>query len=153
MSVETVGPDLVETNGHSFRDPITSVEELRRLLGEPSEVARTKQRPALDRHSRAFIERSPFVALGTADAQGRCDVAPKGDAPGFVRVLDDHTLVIPDRPGNRRFDSLANLIANPRVGLLFLIPGVEETLRVNGRARLVRDPVLLDRLAMNGKQP
>jgi PPOX class probable FMN-dependent enzyme len=132
---------------------ITSLSELRELVGEPSERARLKQLPALDAHCRAFIARSPFLLLGTANAAGTCDVSPKGDAPGFVPVLDATTLVIPDRPGNRRFDSLQNILENPHVGLLFLIPGMDETLRVNGIARLTRDPSVLDLMAVGGKQP
>ncbi|MBV9356644.1 MAG: pyridoxamine 5'-phosphate oxidase family protein, partial [Chloroflexi bacterium] len=123
-------------SGLRVRQPITSVDQLRELVGEPSERARQKQLARLDVHCRAFIARSPFLLLGTADADGRCDVSPKGDRPGFVFVPDEETLVIPDRPGNRRFDSLQNLMANPRIGLLFLIPGMSETLRVNGQAEL-----------------
>src|SRR5690242_10089792 len=114
-------------SGLRVRQPITNVDQLRELVGEPSERARLKQLARLDVYCRAFIARSPFVLMGTADASGRCDVSPKGDRPGFVLVPDDETLVIPDRPGNRRFDSLQNLIGNPRVGLLFLIPGMNET--------------------------
>ncbi|OGK89210.1 MAG: hypothetical protein A2X50_08885 [Candidatus Rokubacteria bacterium GWF2_70_14] len=91
--------------------------------------------------------------MATADAQGRCDVSPKGDAPGFVHVLDDTHLAIPDRPGNKRLDGMRNLVANPRVGLIFLVPGMEETLRVNGRASIVRDDDLLERLSAQGKRP
>jgi len=137
--------------------PITDVvgtqDELRELVGQPSEVAVRKQLSALDAHCTAYIARSPFLLLGTASASGTCDVSPKGDSPGFVQVLDERTLVIPDRPGNRRIDSLSNIMDNSRVGLLFLIPGVEETLRVNGRAVISRAPDLLDRTAMNGKRP
>jgi PPOX class probable FMN-dependent enzyme len=123
------------------------------MVGTPSEVARAKQIAALDAHCRAFIAHSPFLLLGTADAAGRCDVSPKGDAPGFVQVLDDHHLVIPDRPGNKRLDGMRNILANPHVGVLFLVPGRGETLRVNGRAAIVRDAELLDRLAARGKRP
>jgi PPOX class probable FMN-dependent enzyme len=137
-----------------FRDLVTSVEDLRAIIGgEPSEVARRKEIPALDPHARAFIARSPFLLLGTADAAGRCDVSPKGDAPGFVRVLDDHHLVIPDRPGNKRLDGMRNLLTNPRVGILFLVPGNDFTLRVNGRAAITRDPELLGTLTAQGKAP
>jgi uncharacterized protein len=140
-----------------FTTPVTDVvgsqEELRELVGYPSEVAVRKQLSTLDSHCTAFIARSPFLLLGTSSASGNCDVSPKGDLPGFVLVLDERTLVIPDRPGNRRIDSLSNITDNSRVGLLFLIPGVEETLRVNGRAVLSRAPDLLDRTAMNGKRP
>jgi PPOX class probable FMN-dependent enzyme len=137
-----------------FRDLVTSVDALRAIVGgEPSEVARRKEIPALDAHARAFIARSPFLLLGTADAAGRCDVSPKGDAPGFVRVLDDHHLVIPDRPGNKRLDGMRNILANPHVGVLFLVPGNDFTLRVNGRAAITRDPELLSSLEAQGKVP
>jgi uncharacterized protein len=132
---------------------ITSLAELRELAGSPSERAVRKQLAALDVYCRKFIERSPFLTLATSSSDGRCDVSPKGDQPGFVAVLDEHTLAVPDRPGNKRFDSLQNIIDNPQVGLLFLIPGMDETLRVNGTAELVRDAELLDRLCVAGKQP
>jgi PPOX class probable FMN-dependent enzyme len=135
------------------RQRITDIDGLRELVGTPSERAVKKQLATLDRHCRAFIERSPFVLLGTSGADGRCDVSPKGDRPGFVLILDGQTLVIPDRPGNKRLDSLHNVITNPHVGLLFMIPGMDETLRVNGTAELVRDEDLLERLAVDGKQP
>ncbi len=136
-----------------FRDIVTSEAALRELLGEPSDLVIRKQLAALDRHSRAFIALSPFVLVGTAGATGACDVSPRGDAPGFVLVLDEKTLVIPERPGNRRADTLRNILQTGAVGLLFVIPGVEETLRVNGRACLVRDAAILERLAARGKQP
>jgi len=137
-----------------FRDLVTSVESLRAIVGgEPSEVARRKEIPSLDVHARAFIARSPFLLLGTAGADGRCDVSPKGDAPGFVRVLDDHHLVIPDRPGNKRLDGMRNILANPHIGLIFLVPGNDFTLRVNGRAAITREPLLLRTLAAQGKVP
>jgi PPOX class probable FMN-dependent enzyme len=136
-----------------FRQVVTSVGELRTLLGEPGELVVKKVRPSLDEHCRAFIAHSPFLLLGTANAAGECDVSPKGDAPGFVRVIDDRTLVIPDRPGNRRIDCLGNIVANPHVGIIFLIPNVQDTLRVNGRACIVRDADLLASLAARGKVP
>ncbi|MDQ3811906.1 MAG: pyridoxamine 5'-phosphate oxidase family protein [Chloroflexota bacterium] len=135
------------------RRRITDPAALRALVGSPGERAVRKQMARLDGHCRAFIERSPFVLLGTAGADGRCDVSPKGDRAGFVAVLDDATLAIPDRPGNRRLDSLQNILANPHVGLLFLIPGMDETLRVNGSAEIVLDDDLLDRFAVDGKRP
>ena len=135
------------------RERITDNQTLRELVGTPSERAVKKQLAYLDTHATAFIERSPFVLLGTAGPDGRCDVSPKGDRPGFVAVLDEHTVVIPDRPGNKRLDSLQNILANPHVGLLFLIPGMDETLRVNGAAELVRDDDLLERMAVDGKRP
>ena len=136
-----------------FRDAITSEEELRALVGKPSELAIRKEIAYLDAHCRAFIARSPFVLIATSGASGRADVSPKGDPPGFVQVLDEHRLVIPDRPGNRRLDGMRNLLENPHVGLLFLIPGLEETLRVNGRAWIVRDEEVLARCAVMGKRP
>jgi PPOX class probable FMN-dependent enzyme len=134
-------------------DTVTSVTELRAIVGTPSDRAVRKQLAALDVHCRAFIARSPFLVLSTAGASGICDASPKGDLPGFVQVLDEHTLVIPDRPGNRRADSLSNILDNPHVGLLFLIPGMDETLRVNGSARIVRDEALLDRMSVDGRRP
>ena len=139
---------------HTATSPrITSLAELRELAGTPSERAVRKQLPILDDYFRKFIERSPFLTLATSGSDGRCDVSPKGDQAGFVAVLDEHTLAIPDRPGNKRFDSLQNIMANPHVGLLFLIPGMDETLRVNGTAELVRDSELLGRLSVAGKEP
>jgi PPOX class probable FMN-dependent enzyme len=136
-----------------FQDVVTSEAELRAIVGEPSEVARRKQVDALDRHCRDFIAHAPFLLLSTSDAAGRCDVSPKGDAPGFALVLDDHHLVIPDRPGNKRLDGMRNILANPHAGVLFLVPGRGETLRINGRAWIVRDEELLARLEAKGKRP
>ena len=136
-----------------FKEPITSLEDLRALVGEPSDLARRKQIDHLDAHCRAYIAHAPFLLIGTADAAGRCDVSPKGDAPGFVRVLDDRHLVIPDRPGNRRVDSMSNIIENPHIGLIFLVPRYEETLRVNGRATITCDPDLLATMEVGGKRP
>jgi PPOX class probable FMN-dependent enzyme len=127
---------------------ITDREGLAALYAKPSGLALGKQLAALDGHARAFIERAPLLLLGTS-----ADVSPKGDAPGFVRVIDEVTLVIPDRRGNNRLDSLINLLDDPRVGLLFMIPGIDETLRVNGTARITTDPELLAPLAVNGKVP
>src|SRR5215469_2391949 len=137
-----------------WRDVVTSVETLRTIVGgEPSEVARRKELSALDVHARAFIAGSPFLLLGTSSSDGRCDVSPKGDAPGFVRVIDDHHLAIPDRPGNKRLDGMRNILSNPHVGLIFLVPGNDFTLRVNGRAAITRDPELLRTLEAQGKVP
>lgn len=136
-----------------FRDVVTTLDELRALLGEPSDVARKKQVDRLDEHCRDFIARSPFLVVATSDAAGRCDASPKGDPAGFVLVLDERHLAIPDRPGNRRFDGMRNILANPHVGLLFLVPGRGETLRVNGRASIIRDAEVLARMAVEGKTP
>jgi uncharacterized protein len=132
---------------------VTSERELRELYGHPGERAVAKERPTLNDDCRAFIAHAPFLVMGTAGADGRCDVSPKGDAPGFVHVLDDRHLAIPDRLGNNRLDGMRNVVENGHVGLLFLIPGREDTLRVNGRATIVRDEALLERLAVNGKRP
>jgi uncharacterized protein len=132
---------------------VTSKALLRELYGQPGERAVAKERPVLNEDCRAFIAHSPFLVMGTAGADGRCDVSPKGDAPGFVVVLDDQHLAIPDRLGNNRLDGLRNVVDNPHVGLIFFIPGREDTLRVNGRARIVRDEALLERLAVAGKRP
>jgi PPOX class probable FMN-dependent enzyme len=132
---------------------ITSPEQLRALFDAPSALVRRKVIPSLDKHCRAIIAASPFLCLSTASASGRIDVSPRGDAPGFVQVLDDKTLFIPDRPGNNRLDSMTNLLANPQIGLLFVVPGMDETLRVFGTADLTRAPALLSRAAVGGKTP
>ena len=132
---------------------ITSKEELRARYGETSERARLKEMRALDHHARNFIAHSPFVLIGSQDAEGRADVTPKGDKPGFVAVLDDATIVIPDRPGNNRLDTWENLLSNPAVGLLFMTPGMNETLRINGKGRLTADAALRERFAVDGKLP
>jgi PPOX class probable FMN-dependent enzyme len=116
-------------------------------------VARAKQIDRLDKHCRHFISLSPFLRLGSAAADGRTDVSPRGDPPGFVKVLDDETLAIPDRPGNNRVDSFKNIVQTGRVGLIFFVPGIEETLRVNGTATFSRDQALLRSMAIDGKLP
>jgi PPOX class probable FMN-dependent enzyme len=140
-------------NPHPFGACVASEQELRELVGAPGEIAIAKQIPALDEHCRTLIAHSPYVLLSTSDASGRCDVSPKGDAPGFVRVIDDVHLVIPDRPGNKRVDGMRNILANPHVGLLFLVPSRHETLRVNGRACILRDEPLLQSMAVDGRCP
>ncbi|PKB73086.1 MAG: hypothetical protein BZY75_03625 [SAR202 cluster bacterium Io17-Chloro-G7] len=137
----------------SFADIITDEAELREIFGWPTERALNKQIDRLDSHCRAIIGKSPFLLLGTSDATGRCDVSPKGDYPGFVRVLDDTTVAIPDLPGNNRLDTLINMVNNPQVGLIFMIPGMNETLRINGKVRLVRDSELLQSMEYQGKLP
>jgi PPOX class probable FMN-dependent enzyme len=136
-----------------FEETVTSEAELRDVLGRPNDLALRKQLAYLDRHCEAFIALSPFVLVGSVDHTGRIDVTPRGDAPGFVLVLDEKTLVIPERPGNRRLDTLTNILQTSRVGLLFMIPGVEETLRVNGSASIVRDAAILDRAVVRDKRP
>jgi PPOX class probable FMN-dependent enzyme len=132
---------------------ITSEADLRALHAPPKERTLRKQLDRLDRHCRRFIELSPFVVLATAGADGRMDATPRGGEPGFVTVADDTTLLLPDRPGNNRLDSLTNLTEVPEIGLLFMIPGVDETLRVNGRARLLDDAALLASFANEKRTP
>jgi PPOX class probable FMN-dependent enzyme len=135
----------------AYQDVIASRDELAELYGPPIEAVVQKAIDHLDVHCREFIARSPFVLLATSDSSGRCDVSPKGGPPGFVGVLDEHRLLIPDAPGNKRIDSLRNVVENPHIGLLFLIPGLEETLRVNGSVTLVRDAELLAARELGGK--
>ena len=136
-------------------DFITTHEALRAVYKTPQPTAGSirKELKRLDGHCRAFIARSPFVLIGSSDGNGNADVTPKGDKPGFAAVLDDSTIAIPDRPGNNRLDTLENIVVNPAVGLLFLIPGMNETLRVNGEARITVDATLRERLAVEGKPP
>lgn len=132
---------------------IGSENELRARYGEVHPLAIAKSRPALDEYSRQFIAMSPFLVVSTADASGKADLSPRGDPPGFVHVVDDTTILIPDRPGNNRLDTMSNITANPNVGCLFFIPGFEDTLRLNGKARITGDAELLGRCAVNGKVP
>ncbi len=134
-------------------DYITSREELRRIYQPAGTNALRKELPALDRHCASFIKRSPFVLIGTSDGKGHADVTPKGDRPGFVAVLDSRTVAIPDRPGNNRLDTLENLLVAPAIGLLFLIPGMDETLRLNGTARITADDGLRASFEVDGKLP
>jgi PPOX class probable FMN-dependent enzyme len=136
----------------SADEVISSEADLRARFKAPSDLALRKQLDHLDHNCRRFIALSPFLCLATA-SEGGIDNSPRGDAPGFVEVLDERTLLIPDRPGNNRLDSLANIIRNPQVGVLFLIPGVTETLRVNGRAWIVTSPQILERFAVNNRAP
>jgi uncharacterized protein len=134
-------------------DFVTSREELRKIYKQPGDGAVRKELRALDGHCKGFLARSPFVLIGSSDGNGNADVTPKGDRPGFVAVLDDTTIAIPDRPGNNRLDTLENILVNPSVGLIFLIPGMNETLRINGEARITTDPELRRRLAVEGREP
>jgi PPOX class probable FMN-dependent enzyme len=136
-----------------FKNLVTSAEELAGLIGVPGELVIKKQLSQLDAHMRRFIAESPFLLIGTVGRDGSCDISPRGDAPGVATVLDDRTLLIPERRGNRRADSLRNIIETGRAALLFLIPGVGETLRVNGRACVIRDEEVLAPLAVEGKRP
>lgn len=132
---------------------ITSREELRSQYRDASGLAVKKELTRLDHHARSFLARSPIVMIGSSDNEGNADVTPKGDKPGFVSVLDDTTIAIPDRPGNNRLDTWENLLVNPAVGLIFLIPGMNETLRINGTAKITVDQALRETLAVDGKLP
>ena len=134
-------------------EEITTAEQLRAVVGEPVRRAVVKQRDRLDDTDRAFIARSPFQMIATAGADGRVDVSPKGDPAGSVLVLDDRTLAVPDRPGNRRVDGFLNILENPHVGLIFLVPRRSDTLRVNGTARIVRNPPYVDAMSHRGHVP
>lgn len=127
--------------------------KLRSKFKEPSQLSLMKELDHLDQHCRRFIELSPFLCLATFRPDNGADNSPRGDAPGFVEIIDEKTLILPDRPGNNRIDSLRNIVDNPHVGLLFFIPGVTETLRLNGRAKLVTSPTLLIRHAVDGREP
>jgi len=132
---------------------IETEAQLRDLIGRPAEIVCSKVTDRLNPLTRRYIERSPFLCIATSDPGGNCDLSPRGDPAGFVQVLDDVTLLLPERPGNRIADTLRNVLANPHVGLLFLVPGVTETFRVNGRASLTTDPELLAPCAVEGKVP
>jgi len=127
--------------------------ELRAILGEPNEFVQAKLADRLNPLTRQFVERSPFVVVATGRPDGGLDVSPRGDPAGFVRILDDRTLLLPDRPGNKLADTLTNLLEDDRIALLFLIPGIGDTFRVNGRARIVDDAELLAPSAVEGKAP
>jgi len=132
---------------------IEDIAEIRSIYGEPAERSVKKQLARLEKHSRSFIALSPFLVIASADPSGRVDASPKGDAPGFVQVLDDETLLIPDRLGNNRVDTIGNRLASPCVGLILFVPCLRETLRVKVRARITSDPALLEPCAVNGKVP
>ena len=136
-----------------FKDTITTSAQLRGVLGQPSAMVEAKVIQALDVHCREFIAKSPFLLVASADGAGKVDVSPKGDPAGFVHVLDDQTIAIPERLGNRLADTLLNILQRPQVGLLFVIPGRRETLRAGGTAKIVRDDWLLERMVVAGKKP
>jgi PPOX class probable FMN-dependent enzyme len=132
---------------------ISSERQLREIIGSPTDLIVSKIADRLNDLTSQFIERSPFVCIATASADGGLDVSPRGDPPGFVRVLDERTLLLPERPGNGLADTLTNLLVDPRIALLFLIPGIGDTFRVNGRGVIVDDPELLAPSAVEGKLP
>lgn len=136
-----------------FVEQVHSAEQLTAIIGTPSDFSLRKELKQLDDHMRKFIAHSPFAVLSTHSADGRCDASPRGDHPGFIHVVDDQTLLIPDRLGNKRVDSYRNIVETGRVGLLLLVPGLGETLRINGRAILITDPEWLTPLTVQGKRP
>lgn len=138
---------------YQFINKIETEEELRSIIGFPGELVKRKVISYLDHNCSEFISKSPFLVISTSDEFGFCDVSARGDKKGFVQVLSKKQLLIPERPGNKRIDSMRNILSNPRVGLLFFIPGLGETLRVNGKATLVTDDELLEKMAVNGKKP
>lgn len=150
-------PDLTRpamTISHRLTDQLLRTEaELRALIGEPAPLTCAKITDRLNAATRRFVERAPLVCVATSDADGRCDLSPRGDPAGFVRILDERTLLLPERPGNRLADTLRNLLQNPQIGLLFIVPGVTDTFRVNGRAVLTTDAALLAPCAVEGKLP
>jgi uncharacterized protein len=141
------------SNSNPFLQKAETEEELRSMMGTPSELVKRKAISYLDQNCVEFIANSPFLVISTSDESGFCDVSPRGDQAGFVQVLSKKYLLIPERPGNKRMDSLRNILKNPRIGLLFMIPGLGETLRVNGKAMLVKDDELLEKMAVNGRKP
>lgn len=136
-----------------FEDIIRTREELRSVLKEPSELVTRKVLDRLDKHCGKFIAKAPFVIIASADAAGNLDVSPKGDPAGFVKIADSMTLIVPERPGNNRADTMENILQNPKVGLIFLVPGKRETLRVSGIAEISRDRALLASLALHDRAP
>jgi len=132
---------------------ITDMDALRQVYKQPKGRSLSKQITKLERHSKRYIGLSPFLVLSTTGTDGLGDATPRGEEPGFVHVLDDNTIAIPDRPGNNRLDSMTNILSNPGVGLIFLLPGVNETLRINGTAEIRTDEDLLARFEVNGKLP
>jgi PPOX class probable FMN-dependent enzyme len=132
---------------------ISSEAELTELLGAPMPRAVTKERIRLHERDREWLAAAPFCLVATSGADGTCDVSPKGDPPGFTLVLDDQTIAIPERPGNRRADGFRNILANPHVGLIYLVPGRKETLRINGRARLIREAPFFEEMIVKGHRP
>lgn len=136
-----------------FKNLISSKQALREVIRQPSELVKAKEINFLDVHCKSLIARSPFILIATSNKVGRCDVSPKGDPAGFVQVLDDKHLAIPDRPGNARMDTVENIIENSQVGLLFVIPGTKETLCVNGKAVITQDQAILDKGIVDGKRP
>ncbi|OKH99362.1 pyridoxamine 5-phosphate oxidase [Streptomyces sp. CB02923] len=145
--------DDADHTGHAGHVELRSAERLRELLGQPHQLVIDKVTQRLTQDDIDLLDRSPFCLLSTSDAQGNCDVSPKGDGPGFTHVLDETTLALPDRPGNRRADSFHNILENPHAGLLYLIPGSSDILRINGKARILTDAPFFDTMTVKGQRP
>ena len=144
---------LADLKERALASRVTSIDELRAIVGAASPEIVNKHTAWLTPTIRQFIAAAPFFALASSDAAGNCDVTPRGDARSVIQILDDETIVIPDRMGNKRLDTLRNILENPHVGLLFFVPGIEEALRVNGRATITTDPEVLERMSLQGKRP
>ncbi|MFP7732464.1 MSMEG_1061 family FMN-dependent PPOX-type flavoprotein [Priestia aryabhattai] len=136
-----------------YKQRVKTKEELRRIVGAPNKLAHQKIIPYLDRHCREFIKHSPFVIIATANHKGICDSSPRGDHAGFVQVVDEKKLLIPERPSNQKVDSLENILSNPQIGLLFLIPGIGETLRINGKACIIKEKAILKTMTVDNETP
>lgn len=136
-----------------FEETIATLEQLRDVIAPPSELVTAKDVAQLDGYCRDFIERTPFIVIASSNGHGRVDTSPKGDPAGFVQVLDDSTIAIPERPGNGRAETLVNILSNPHVGVIFIVPGTKTTFRVRGRARIVRDSALRESMAIDGRAP
>jgi PPOX class probable FMN-dependent enzyme len=142
-----------ETASSMFGEPITTLERLRTILPPPFKVTIEKVLKRLDHHCKTYVSLTPYVLLATCDASGRCDSSPRGGPAGFIKILDDRHLLIPEVIGNRQADTLLNIIEHPYIGLMFIIPGLEETLRVNGKACVVQDPAVLSQAMVKDKVP
>ncbi|MFD2923240.1 pyridoxamine 5'-phosphate oxidase family protein [Halobacillus naozhouensis] len=136
-----------------YRKPVHSKDELYSLQGKPGKIAEHKVIHYIDELSKQFLSYSPFVVVSTSNAKGECDNSPRGDAAGFTQVLDEQHLLIPERMGNKRVDSMRNILENPHIGLLYIIPGLEETLRINGKATIIKDENLLKKHEVKGRAP
>jgi hypothetical protein len=136
-------------------DQVTEKLDLRQIVGSPQPLVVDKEMPQLDQHCQHFLSLTTILFISTVGADGRADVSPRGDSPGFIKIVDERTIAIPDRPGNRRVDTMSNILANPgqSIGLIFLVPGVDEVMRGSGRATISRDPALLGTMVANGKTP
>jgi PPOX class probable FMN-dependent enzyme len=149
-SLEDAMPDA---DGNADATDIKQISELREVIGDPIALVLDKEMPGLDEFTRRYIELSPFLVIASVGKDGHVDVSPRGDPPGFVTIVDNNTILLPDRTGNKRADTMTNLLSNPQVSLIFFLPGYEETVRIRGRAKITKDPALLAPMAVKGKAP